>query len=384
MRAIAKPMPLDPPVINAARSANFAPFEVAECRVRGPPYRCRLYDGAVRPDETGCAWRRTLAPLILAAAIAVVLIAGCGGSGDGAGERTRAALPASDFPSAQGKTLEQVLAATQGQGPVASPAASEFHLGTNRFPFGVFTPGREQITDAQVAIYAAPGRRVGGPAIGPFPARIEDLTTEPAFRAKTTSDDPDAAQVVYVSEVPLDTRGPWAFAALIKDGDSYTYSLMPTPKPVSQVGAPRVGERAPIVHTPTAAEVPDISEIDTRIPPDDMHDADLADILGKKPVVLLFATPALCQSRVCGPVVDVAEQVKQEFGDRVAFIHQEIYNGNQINQGPRPQMRAYGLTTEPWLFVIDRSGTISTEIEGAFSVDELEAAVRKVAGPESR
>ena len=52
-------------------------------------------------------------------------------------------------------------------------------------------------------------------------------------------------------------------------------------------------------------------------------------MLGKKPVVLLFATPALCQSRVCGPVTDAAEQVKQEFGDRVAFIHQEVYNNNR-------------------------------------------------------
>jgi hypothetical protein len=319
-----------------------------------------------------------LAPLT---ALAIALIAGCGGSGGGTGERNRPAPPASEFPSAQGKTLEQVLTATSGQGPVASPAASEFHLGANRFPFGVFTTSHEQITGAQAAVYAAPGRGVSGPAIGPFPARIEDLTTEPAFRAKTTSDDPDAAQVVYVSDVPLDKPGPWAFAALIKDGDSYTYSLMPTPNPVGQVSAPRVGERAPVVHTLTAADVRDISEIDTRIPPDDMHDADLADVLGKKPVVLLFATPALCQSRVCGPVVDVAEQVKQEFGDRVAFIHQEIYKDNQIDKGPRPQMRAYGLTTEPWLFVIDRSGRISTEIEGAFSVDELETAVRNVAGP---
>ena len=85
-----------------------------------------------------------------------------------------------------------------------------------------------------------------------------------------------------------------------------------------------------------------------------MHSDDLANVLGKKPVVLLFATPALCQSRVCGPVTDIAEQVKQQFGDRVAFIHQEIYNNNDINEGPRPQMGAFHLNTEPWAYVIDR------------------------------
>jgi hypothetical protein len=125
--------------------------------------------------------------------------------------------------------------------------------------------------------------------------------------------------------------------------------------------------------------VGDIKLIDTRVPPDDMHSDDLADVLGKKPVVLLFATPALCQSRVCGPVTDEAEQVKQQYGDRVAFIHQEVYKDNNINEGPRPQMTAYSLTTEPWCFVIDRSGRVSAVLQGPYSVQELEAAVRKVA-----
>ena len=316
-----------------------------------------------------------------AALCAVAIVAGCGGSDNGTGSRSQPALPATDFPAPHGQSLQQVLlSASKGQqGPVVAPAAAMFYVGTNRFPFGVFTAGRDQITDAQVAIYAAPGKGVNGPAIGPFPARIEDLTTKPAFRAKTTADDPSAAQVAYVTDIPLDKRGPWAFGALIKNGSSFQYSLLPTPHPVGEYPAPQVGQKAPVTHTPTVGEVSNISEIDTRVPPDDMHSEDLADVLGKKPVVLLFATPALCQSRVCGPVTDEAEQVKQEFGDRVAFIHQEVYNNNQINDGPRPQMTAYGLSTEPWCFIIDRSGRVSTVLQGPFGVQELEAAVNKVA-----
>ena len=64
-----------------------------------------------------------------------------------------------------------------------------------------------------------------------------------------------------------------------------------------------------------------------------MHEVDFADVVGKKPIVLLFATPLLCQSRVCGPVVDVAEQVKAEYGDQADFIHMEIYNDNEIDKG---------------------------------------------------
>ena len=109
-----------------------------------------------------------------------------------------------------------------------------------------------------------------------------------------------------------------------------------------------------------------------------MHSNNLADVLGKKPVVLLFATPQLCQSRVCGPVTDIAEQVHSSFGDRVAFIHQEVYNDNQVNKGLRPQMLAYHLPSEPWAFVIDRNGVVSQVLQGPFSVEELQAAVQKV------
>jgi hypothetical protein len=319
--------------------------------------------------------------LTAAALLAVALVAGCGGSDNGTGSRSHPAPAASEFPSAQGKTLRQVLTTAKGgQGPVVSPAAAYLHLGTNRFPFGVFTPGRQQITDATVALYAAPGRGVDGPAIGPFPARIEDLTTKASFQAKTTSDDPSAAQVAYVTDIPFDKPGPWEFGALIKSGGSFQYSLLPSPNPVGDYPMPQVGQKTPVIHTLTAGEVSNISQIDTRVPPDDMHSDDFADVVGKKPVVLLFATPALCQSRVCGPVTDIAEQVKQEFGDKVAFIHQEIYNNNQINDGPRPQMTAFHQNTEPWAYVIDRTGKVSTVLQGPFSVQELQAAVQKVAG----
>jgi hypothetical protein len=317
----------------------------------------------------------------IALPLAVALVAGCGGSDNGTGSRSKPAPAASEFPSAQGKTLRQiVLSAKGGQGPVVSPAAGYFHLGTNRFPFGVFTTGRQQITNATVALYAAPGRGVDGQAIGPFPARIEDLTTKTSFQAKTTADDPAAAQVAYVSDIPFDQPGPWEFAALIKSGGSFQYSLLPSPNPVGDYPMPQVGQTTPVIHTLTAGEVSSISQIDTRVPPDDMHSDDFADVVGKKPVVLLFATPALCQSRVCGPVTDIAEQVKQQYGDKVAFIHQEIYNNNRINDGPRPQMTAFHQNTEPWAYVIDRMGKVSTVLQGPFSVQELQSAVQKVAG----
>jgi hypothetical protein len=102
----------------------------------------------------------------------------------------------------------------------------------------------------------------------------------------------------------------------------------------------------------------------------------LRQVLGRRPVALLFSTPQLCTSRVCGPVTDVAVALQHEFSDRVAFIHQEVYVNNEPSKGLRPQLTAFHLRTEPWLFAINRRGVIVARLEGAFGTNELRAALR--------
>jgi hypothetical protein len=326
----------------------------------------------VAPRPTNLA----LAAATLAAT--AIFAAGCGDDESSTGDGTagRSAPPASSFPDPEGRTLEELLADTGAADDlVVSPAGSVYTRGVNRFGFGVFTVARDQITAADVAIYAS---HEGGPARGPFPAGIESLETDPAFEAKTTADDPDAAKVVYVTELELGSAGEWRLLAIRDDGGALSASRIPSVVVEPHPQIPAAGDPAPRVHTPTVEDVGDISEIDTRVPHDNMHDTDLADVLGRKPVVLLFATPALCVSRVCGPVVDVAEQVFSERSGDAAFIHMEVYEDNDPNGPARPQLGAYGLETEPWLFVIDRDGRVSTRIEGAFSVTELERALDRV------
>jgi hypothetical protein len=308
----------------------------------------------------------------------LVFAAGCGDEGGSSDVSSRSAPPASEFPAAGGSLEEVVAGATRTNEIVVSPAGGVYTPGDNRFGFGVFTPGREQITDAEVAIYAAPGP--DGKPRGPFPARIESLETDPAFRARTTAEDPDSALALYVTELPLDRPGEWRLVALIREGDRLSASLLPSIEVAEHPEIPAVGEPAPRVHTPTVEDVGDVSQIDTRVPHDTMHDEDLADVLGEKPVVLVFATPALCQSRVCGPVVDVAEQVKAQTDKDVAFIHMEVYNDNNASKGLRPQLRAFGLPTEPWLFAMDSTGKVATRIEGGFGVEDIRQAVDTITG----
>lgn len=317
-----------------------------------------------------------------AALIALALVAaGCGGDdGDPAPTGQAAAPDASEFPDPDGRTLEQIAADEGNESDlVVAPSGQVFDVGDNRLGFGVFTVDREAVSDAELAIYAA---RPNKPAVGPFPASVESLDVGAAFRSRSTSTDPDAAKSIYAANVDLDGKGEWRLLALVKQPDGgFAY----TPVPSAVVGrfpkVPAPGDRAPVIDTLTAADVGgDLAKIDTRQPPSTMHDDDFADVVGTEPVVLLFATPALCSSRVCGPVVDIAEQVKSERGDEAAFIMQEIYKDNQVDKGLREQVRAYNLPSEPWLFVLDSEGNISTAIEGAFSEGELNAALDEVTG----
>jgi hypothetical protein len=322
---------------------------------------------------------RKLAPALLGTALSAVLslgLAACGGGSD-----SSSADASAPFPSAKGKTLDQVLNGSNAKHSdlVASPAGEVYSTGKNRLGFGVFTVSRQQVTNGTVALYAAPAG--GGKAVGPFPAHEESLAVQPQFESQTTKTDPDAAKAVYVSDVTFAHEGNWNMVAMFRQGTGYSATLMPTIHVGSFKDIPTVGQKPPRIHTPTAASVNGkLTKIDTRTPPDDMHAVDFANVLGKKPVVLLFATPALCQSRVCGPVVDVAEEVEHETGNSVAFIHQEVYNHNNASDGYRPQLQAFGLRSEPWLFVVDRKGIIRTRIEGAFSATELQRAVQQVSG----
>jgi hypothetical protein len=306
--------------------------------------------------------------------------AGCGSSGDSdmASAPTPEPAKPEDFPSAKGKTLRELLASVEAPGPVIAASVSQFKPGENRFGFALFDRARAQIADAPVYLYVA---RVGGGRVhGPIAARFEQMDVKPQFQSQTVEDDRDAANSLYVADIDLPKPGRYELLGLARlDGRIVAATPAGGALTVSKEGpVPDVGDKAPVVHTDTVTSANgNLESIDTRRPASTMHDVDFADAVGRKPTVLLFATAALCQSRVCGPVIDVTEQVKAERGDSVAFVHQEIYVDNQIDKGQRPSVAAYGLPTEPWAFIIGADGRVVARFEGAFSAEELNAAIDK-------
>jgi hypothetical protein len=334
--------------------------------------------------------RCSSAAVALAAVAALsFVVSACGsnaGSGRNAANGQQPLGKSADFPSPKGRSLLEIQRGL-GPGPVLAPTVSVLGTGTDRYGFGLFDRAHKQIAQTPVALYV---ERSGSTRVtGPFLARDLPLDVKPPFQSETVAKDPTAAKSLYVADIKIPKPGDYAVIGVAKL-DGRLVATDPIGLRVSSNDpVPQVGQPAPRIDTPTVASVGgDVASIDTRTPHDTMHDVNFADALGKKPIILLFATPALCQSRVCGPVVDIAEEVKSESKEQAVFIHQEIYRDNTIAPGClegtrpetecfRPQVIAYHLPTEPWAFAIDRKGKIVARLEGAFSKSELQGALKK-------
>lgn len=334
-------------------------------------------------------------PRRLAIALAILLsalLAGCGGGDDdggaGAGEEgpgrganlreevasaTRSS--AKDFMPTRGRTLQEIADAVGAKGPQVAMGTSVVTTGKSRLAFGVLDQGNNFVY-GPTAVYIARGP--DKPALGPFPAPADSLITDPPFRSQQAATEQDPFSAIYETEVPFAKPGEWAVLVVTKvEGQQVGAGSAVKVVRASEDEVVRVGERAPRVETDTLDSLRGDRELlDTREPPSDMHEQSLADVLGKKPVLLLFATPQLCQSRVCGPVTDIAYQLKQTYGDRMAFIHQEVFVDNDLQKGLRKPLQAFGLPTEPWLFTIDRDGRVAARLEGSFGFAATERAIK--------
>jgi hypothetical protein len=320
----------------------------------------------------------------------VCALAGCGSDGGDSGdavtrvpeagglqERVRAASTPdpSSFPASKGKTLNELADEVRGGGDTeVGLATSVFTVGRSRLAFGMID-GQGQFVYGPTVVYVAP--TPDSPAKGPFAAPADVLVTEGRYRSRQAAEENDPFAAVYESHVPFRKAGNYAVLVVTQTGDTYVAAPSQVQVKTKQDDpVPDVGEQAPKVPTDTLESVKGDEELlDTRVPPSDMHAESFDQVVGKKPVALLFATPQLCQSRVCGPVTDVALQLKSRYGDKVEFIHQEVYEQNDPQQGLRRPLQEFRLPTEPWLFVVGDDGRITARLEGSFGLNAFENAL---------
>jgi hypothetical protein len=324
---------------------------------------------------------------ILAAALAV---AACGGSAKSGTNTTThpptttsnptpavdalaaAERPASSqFPSPGGRSLQQLakLATSTAQ---LGAANGTFTPGFRRLAFAL-TNSAQQFVYAPTAVYIATSPTA--PVRGPFLAPADPMTVQPQYRSKQNSA-PGGLQAIYWTNLPAPQARTYDLLSLTRTSKGLIGATGEIAV-AKHWPIPDVGQRPPPIATDTLSSAhANVSLLTTRSPPEQMHSASFGQVLGKQPILLLFSTPELCTSRICGPVTDVAVQLQHEFGNRIVFIHQEVYAGNQPTHGLRQQLKAFHLQTEPWVFAINRHGVVAARLEGAFGLNELRQAIQ--------
>ncbi len=198
---------------------------------------------------------------------------------------------------------------------------------------------------------------------------------------------PDNDVVIWAHQRDFARAGDWGVQvrATQQDGSLLTRNIAFSVDSDSSSLLP--GEAAPRVDSPTLASVDDdLSRLTSASTPDrEMYTQSIAEALDSgRPTLVLFATPAYCQTRFCGPDYEIARQLRETWGAALNVIHIEVYSGlpNPVanNFELAPAMTAFGVATEPWLYLIDADGVVTYRVEGLFTYAEVDSQISALLG----
>lgn len=146
------------------------------------------------------------------------------------------------------------------------------------------------------------------------------------------------------------------------------------------------GDEMPALLTPTVDDPRGVTPICTREPDCELHSRTVADVLDAgEPFALLVATPAFCQTTICGPVLDVLLSVLPGVNG-VTAVHAEVYADPANNEVPptpedfAPVVSDLGLAFEPVLFTVGSDGVVRERLDYIFGQDEVRAALDRLVG----
>jgi hypothetical protein len=179
---------------------------------------------------------------------------------------------------------------------------------------------------------------------------------------------------IYVTRGEFDEAGSWGLevTALLPSGQELTSRVAFTVSETSKT--PPVGTRPPASHQATLADKP-LDKLCTAKPADPLHDLTVAAALAAgKPALIMLGSPGFCASATCGPNLEHILKARQRLGDRLNWLHVEIY---QDAQPPTlaPVVGEWNLPSEPWIFLVNGDGVLVEKFEGGVAAAELDPAL---------
>ncbi len=260
----------------------------------------------------------------------------------------------------------------RGGGPLtAALPASDLAVGPNqRFLVALIGPGNQLITDATVELAFF---KVTGADNAQLRSRAPATYLEPPG---------SPGRGIYVARTDFDEAGDWGVeASVVRPGG---------PQPPIRVGfkvkprsdTPAIGQVVPASSTLVGHTVSEVESFCSARPADlEFHQLTIADAITQaKPTAILFATPGFCESMLCGPSLDSLKALRQQYGERVNYVHVEIYKDGRPNERKEmvPSVSEWGLPSEPWLFVVGPGGRLADKFEGSITVEETTPVIDRL------
>ncbi len=187
--------------------------------------------------------------------------------------------------------------------------------------------------------------------------------------ATSYTDYPTPYWVVYPD---LPRAGLWGLGLDMTRADGQVAQTQLTVQVLDDITSPKVGETPPASHNRTLATEPDIHQLTSGLEPvPALYQMTVAEALTSGwPSLIVFATPGFCTSKLCAPVVQSVEQVQAVQPTGVNYLHLEIYQSfNPLVPAGEPE--EWHLTSEPWIFILDKTGRVAARLGGPVSPQEL-------------
>lgn len=199
---------------------------------------------------------------------------------------------------------------------------------------------------------------------------------------------PYGTRGMYTLRLAFDRPGTWGLEVFVPRPDGSVATTAFAFVVAERTRAVPVGAQAPASRSRTLADVRSIAELSTGSEPDPaLYEKSIAAALAeRRPLVLVFASPAFCTNELCGPQVEVLSELRRRYADRANFIHVDLYeNPHEIRGDLARAVRTtilaeWGVPTDEWTFVIDGHGRVAERYESFVTEGELEEALRRILG----
>ena len=308
--------------------------------------------------------------VFLVASVTAIAFMGC--SGDTGGISHKTLSPSLETESSTLSNIDRYTQRNEENGLTTILATTDIGVGENRFAF--------VLTELEVIVKF--------PVITVktfhYPNGYEDIREGPVEQKFATFREfPFGTRGVYSVEYKFDRPGKWGAEVSFPSDTGISLTTEHLFNVRDSTLAPAVGESPPKSRNNTLADVDSVSQLTTGTLRDrELYDLSIPEALESgRPFTVVFASPAFCTTPVCGPQVEVISELNMKFGDRMDFIHVDLFINPHEIQGDAdlairtPLLKAWKIFTDEWTFVINESGKVTGRFEGFASYSEIEETI---------